>query len=114
MSTNVADLGWSGNDIAHRPNKVVLPLSDGNDVYEITVDGTNLRIWKINSSTGVATSLLNSNVGALMYPANTLSADVYSNNDIGVVFRRSNGELHFRRVTAAGSLGAAEVVASGF
>lgn len=110
MSVQLASLSWTGNKTAHRPNKVVLPLSNGNEAYVVTVDDDNLRIFKVNSTTNAVSNFLNTSIGTPDYPAHSLSADVYSNNDIAVVIRKSTGVIEFRRVTAAGSIGAAETV----
>lgn len=128
MSLNISSLGWwlADNEISTRPQKVVLPTSDGatiavvmdpNDAqapagFGAHNDSDVISIYKIDAAFGTVSTLATITVTTgLDRVYDKISADLHEDNSVGLTYLRSDGAIHYRKIDyATGSVGAAETV----
>lgn len=132
MSVKIADVGeWRATDeIPVRPQKMVLPLSDGRVLF-IVPEGNNATAFGINSANGNGTGtdtikvyraaadmtgitlVATVTTGTLETAHNLISGDLFDDDSLALVWRRSSGAVCYVKVTnTAGtySVGTVEVV----
>lgn len=119
MGTSMNGLGWSdtGKKLSSRNQKVVLAKSAGGFYVVLPEwnasgmgpnygDGSTtnrLKIFDVNDDFTTSNLVFNSNVAPWNTPGDVLSADVFSNNDIGVIYEREDTKaICYRKITAVG------------
>lgn len=137
MSSTVRGVGWwdADNQYSYRSKKGALPTSRGTILMVIpdwnsatawskrgTVpdpgDGSNtdvIRIIEFNPATNTSTQVatISGSIEPLRVPEDCISADLYSDDSIGIVYKKNGGYLYFQKVTyGTWAIGAQETVAT--
>lgn len=137
MGTWVRGLGWWDEDDEYGSltKRAILPTStgsfvafipDGNTPEAFALadpefvpnpgDGTDVdKIWvfEISSTFQTVTQVASFSTGQLVMPYDECTADLYSDNSVGIVYRLADGTLRFRKITyGTWAVGAAETIAT--
>lgn len=130
MSLNIRNLGWwrADNEFTGHAQKLVLPTSVGttivlipdsnapeafaaNNIYGDGTDTDLIRVFEVNSDFTTSTQVATISPGALRWPAERVSADLYSDNSIGLAYQLATGAIQYRKITyGTWAISAAEAV----